>query len=308
MRIVVAVGGTALLRRGDRLDASVQRWHIAQAARALAPIAAEHQLVICHGNGPQLGLLAVESEGDNTLKSPYPLDVLGAQTQGMIGYWLVQELHRAGVRSPLAALITQTMVADADKASDRQAFIGTGYTQDEIELWAGNLGWHFRFDGTNWRRSVPLLQPAAIREIDTIRLLADAGTTLVCGGGGGVPVAHADDLLGGVDAIVDKDLTAAMIAIELNADRLLILTDVDAVKRNFGTASERSLERATASELVGMDLDELSMGPKIRACARFTEATGRQAAIGALQNASDVLAGRAGTTVLADQSSNSPTF
>jgi carbamate kinase len=284
--------------QGERSEASLERWHIAQAARALAPLAAKHQLVICHGNIPQLGQLALESEGDNTLTGPYPLDVLGPQTQGMIGYWLVQELHRAGVQAPLAALITQTVVDRADPGFRKpREFIGPGYTNDQVQLWGADLGWRFALDGANWRRVVPLLRPVAIREIDTIKTLADAGTILVCGGGGGVPVSHEDDVLGGVDGVVAKDLTAEMLAIELDADRLLVLTDIDCVKQDYGGPQKANIDRISADELATMTFDDWSIGPKIEACIQFTRATGRPAAIGALRDAADVLAGRTGTTV-----------
>lgn len=300
MRIVVAIGGNALLRRGEAPDALPQRHHVEAAAAALAPLAAEHQLVLCHGNGPQVGLLAVESSDDPGLQQPYPLDVLGAQTQGMIGYWLTQALHNQGVR-PVVALVTQTVVRSDDPAFGAPTkFIGAGCTAGQARDLEARRGWTTRQDGATWRRVVPSPEPLRLVEQDTVDALVRAGTTVVCGGGGGAPVVEQPDgTLRGVEAVVDKDLLAAVLAVAVGADRLLVLTDVAGVFSGFGTPQARLLPRLAPGELAGLGAPAGSMGPKLAACRRFVEATGGSAAIGALADAGALLAGTAGTTVSA---------
>jgi carbamate kinase len=299
MRVVVALGGNALLERGERPDAVIQRRHVRQAAVALAPLAAGHQLVLCHGNGPQVGVLALESQADTSLSRPYPLDVLVAQTQGMIGYWIVQEFRRAGVGQPVVCVVSQTVVDPSDPAFGHPTkFIGASYGQDEAQALAARLGWAIAADGPRWRRVVPSPRPLGLVEIDTVRALADAGVLVVCGGGGGVPVARSPaGELTGVEAVVDKDLTAADLAITLKADRLLVLTDVPAIIRGYGTPDAQPIAAIGAGALAAMTFPAGSMGPKVEACLRFVTVTGQRAAIGALTDAADILAGRAGTTI-----------
>ncbi len=299
MRVVVALGGNALLERGERPDAVIQRKHVRQAAAALAPLATDHQLVLCHGNGPQVGVLALESQTDTSLSRPYPLDVLVAQTQGMIGYWLVQELSNAGIAQRAVCVTSQTVVDPSDPAfSNPSKFVGTSYDKSEAQTLAARLGWTIAADGPHWRRVVASPRPLALVEIETIRSLADAGMLVVCGGGGGVPVMRSQaGQLTGVEAVVDKDLTAAELAITLRADRLLILTDVPAVICGFGTPGARPIDAIDADALSAMTFPAGSMGPKIEACIRFARASGQPAAIGKLTNAADILAGRAGTTI-----------
>jgi carbamate kinase len=301
VRVVVALGGNALLERGERPDAVIQRRHVRQAAVALAPLAADHQLVLCHGNGPQVGLLALESQGDRSLSQPYPLDALVAQTQGMIGYWLVQELRNAGVAQRALCVISQTVVDRADAAfGNPTKFIGAGYDEDEARALAARLGWAIAADGPRWRRVVASPRPLGLVEIETVRSLADAGVLVVCGGGGGVPVARTEaGELAGVEAVVDKDLTSAELAITLKADRLLVLTDVPAIIRGYGTPGARPIQAIDADALAAMTFPAGSMGPKVEACVRFVRASGQPAAIGALADAADILAGRAGTTISA---------
>ena len=300
MRIVAALGGNALLERGEKPDAAIQRRHVRTAAEALAPLAAEHQLVICHGNGPQVGMLAIESAADPALSAPYPLDALGAQTQGLIGYWLAQELHNAGVVRPVLPIITQTVVAACDPAFDAPTkFIGPVYERRLAQRLALQHGWTVVPDGKWWRRVVPSPEPQRIAELAGIRTLLLAHAVVICAGGGGAPVVENDDgALVGADAVVDKDLSAALLARDLGADVLLLLTDVAAVQRDFGTERATPILSAPVAELRGMQFPAGSMGPKIDACCRFVEFTGRRAAIGSLADAADVLAGRAGTTVL----------
>jgi carbamate kinase len=302
VRIVVALGGNALLERGEPAEAFVQRGHARQAAQALAPLAAEHELVICHGNGPQAGILAMESESDKTLAQPYPLDVIGAQTQGMIGYWLVQELHNAGLAKPVIAVVTQTVVDSSDPAFAAPAkFIGRGYQHRRAKTLAERGGWHIAADGGLWRRVVASPEPVRLVELPVIRWLVDQGAVVVCAGGGGVPVVEeADDArLTGTAAVVDKDLTAALVASRIGADRFLVLTDVPAVMRGWGTPDAEPITTIDLAGLDGMTFPAGSMGPKVEACARFVRTSGRPAAIGSLPDAAALLDGTAGTTITA---------
>ncbi|MET3720336.1 MULTISPECIES: carbamate kinase [unclassified Arthrobacter] len=298
MRIMVALGGNALLERKDRPDADVERHHIREAAAALAPLADEHQLIVCHGNGPQIGLLAMESEADPSLTAAYPLDALGAQTQGMIGYWLTQELRNAGVLRPVVAVITQTVVDAADPGfASPSKFIGRTYPRSEAESLAARHGWQVRADGSSWRRVVASPQPLGIVEQDCIQHLLHIGALVVCGGGGSPVVRDLSGQLRGVEAVVDKDYTSTRIALDVGADRLLLLTDVAAVMRDFGTPHARPIDRISVEKLAELQLPAGSMGPKVAAGAWFTAATGHPSAIGALAEAAAVLGGSAGTTI-----------
>ena len=299
MRIVVALGGNALLQRGEKPDAEVQLAHIRTAARALAPLAVAHELLICHGNGPQVGMLALESEDDPTLTEPYPLDVLVAQTQGMIGYWLQQALTNAGVRKPVLSLVTQTVVDAHDPAfATPDKFVGPSYDHPQARDLADRHGWHIAADGERWRRVVASPAPQRILEQASATALLKRQTVVICAGGGGAAVTvDATGELRGVDAVVDKDLTAAMLAIAVRADRLLVLTDVPAVMADFGTPAARPLRQLNPDDLAGRHFAAGSMGPKIEACAQFLRATGHPAAIGALPDAVAVLGGTAGTTI-----------
>ncbi|MGW6442654.1 carbamate kinase [Lentzea sp. NPDC055074] len=297
MRIVVALGGNALLQRGERADASVQLHHVEAAARALAPLAAEHELVVCHGNGPQIGLLALESEADPSLSRPYPLDTLGAETQGMIGYWLAQSLCNAGVRRPVLAVVTQTVVDAADPAfAAPTKFIGPIYDRDQADQLAEQNGWTMAADGPHWRRVVPSPEPLRLVEQESVEQLVSGGTVVVCAGGGGAPVVD-DGQLRGVEAVVDKDLTSAVLAIGLKADRLLLLTDVPAVMTDFGLPDAEPLRHLDVAEIDRLTFPAGSMGPKVEACRRFVVATGSTAAIGALTDAKALLSGDVGTTI-----------
>jgi carbamate kinase len=300
MRVVVALGGNALLRRGEKPDALVQRHHVRRAASSLAQLADDHELIICHGNGPQVGMLALETEADRSLSRPYPLDVLVAQTQGMIGYWLAQELRNAGLDRPVVSVVTQTLVHKDDPAFERPTkFIGRTYPEARARVLATRHGWTIAKDGASWRRVVASPQPIGLVEEDAVRCLVDSSAVVVCGGGGGVPVTDDGTAIRGVDAVVDKDRVAAMLAVTFAADRLLILTDVPALLRDFGTRSEEPIRSITTTELAAMSLPDGSMGPKAGACIEFTEATGRSSAIGDLADANSVLSGASGTTITA---------
>jgi carbamate kinase len=299
MRIVAALGGNALLQRGERPDSGVQLHHVRAAVEALAPLAHGNQLVITHGNGPQVGLLALESAGDRSLSTPYPFDVLGAETQGMIGYWILQALQNTLSGREVAALITQTMVSVCDPAfAEPTKFVGPVYEEAEAKRLARAAGWTVKRDGRYWRRVVPSPAPRRIVEIGLIRRLCDAGIVVVCAGGGGVPViCNEEGELEGVEAVVDKDATAALLAEALDADALLLLTDVPAVELDHGSPDAQPITRTTPAFLRAHRFPSGSMGPKIDAVCRFVELTGRVAAIGALADARDILAGHAGTLV-----------
>jgi carbamate kinase len=299
MRIVAALGGNALLERGEPPDSDIQQAHVLKAAGALGPLAASHDLVITHGNGPQVGLLALESARDPALSRPYPFDVLGAQTQGMIGYWLVQAMQNALPGRRAACLVSQTVVQPGDPAFANPAkFVGPVYDELTARKLAEAHGWQVRQDGTRWRRVVPSPEPAELLDLGCARLLADSGVIVVCAGGGGVPVVRdGAGSLYGVEAVVDKDLTAALLARELHADALLLLTDIDAVQDGFGTAQARPIRRATPAQLRARSFPAGSMGPKIEAVCRFVEATGKMAAIGQLSDAQALLDRKAGTII-----------
>jgi carbamate kinase len=300
LRVVAALGGNALLRRGERPEADAQRANVARAVHALAAIAREHDLVVTHGNGPQVGLLALQASAYEAV-APYPLDVLGAETEGMIGYLLEQGLGNELPGRAVATLLTQVVVDPADPAfADPTKFVGPVYDAGTAQTIAAQHGWTVRPDGEHWRRVVPSPEPQRLVELPTIRLLVDAGVLVVCVGGGGVPVrATPDGALHGVEAVVDKDLAAALLARELEADVLLLLTDVPGIEVERGTPSAHLLRDTTPSALRRLALPAGSMGPKAEAAARFVEATGRPAAIASLTQAGDALRGMAGTIVRA---------
>lgn len=299
MRIVAALGGNALLRRGERPDAAVQAANIARAVQALAPLAHEHELVLTHGNGPQVGVLALQSASDPQLTTPYPFDVLGAQTQGMIGYWLLQALQNTLPGRQVAAIINQTLVSAADPAFENPTKpIGEMYDEQRAKALAEERGWTVRQDGSGWRRVVGSPRPQRVVETRLIRLLLSSGAVVVCAGGGGVPVIRDEQgRLSGVEAVVDKDLTTSVLAEALDADVLLILTDVPHVLRGYGTAQEEPVLRATPAALQAEEFAAGSMGPKVDAACRFVEVTGDMAAIGRLEDAVEILGGRAGTII-----------
>jgi carbamate kinase len=299
LRIVVALGGNALLQRGEPPDADIQEHHVDSAVVPLTPLAGRHQLIITHGNGPQIGALALESAADRALSRPYPLDTLGAQTQGMIGYWIAQALSRTAPERRVACLVCRTLVrADDPAMSLPTKFVGPVYDEHTATLVAAERGWQMSRDGASWRRVVPSPEPVRIVELDLIDQLLQAGAIVVCAGGGGIPVTRDDNGgLHGVEAVIDKDLTAALLAIALGAHALLILTDVPAVISGYGTARARPIRRSTVAQLRAMSFPAGSMGPKVEAACRFAEATGKNAAIGRIDDAAALLAGTAGTTV-----------
>ena len=301
MRIVIALGGNALLERGEAPDADIQEKHVVRAAAALAPLASDHDLVITHGNGPQVGVLALESARDPALSHPYPFDVLGAQTQGMIGYWLVQALHNAVPGQPAGCLLSRTVVRADDPAfTNPTKFVGPVYDEARARQLDAARGWDVRQDGTAWRRVVPSPEPVGLVELEMIKNLADSGVIVVCAGGGGIPVVlDGDGAVRGVEAVVDKDLTAALLARSMAAGALIMLTDVAAVEDGYGTPHARPIRRATPREMRSYSFPAGSMGPKVAAACRFVEATGGMAAIGRLEDVAALLDGTAGTIVMA---------
>ena len=272
MRIVAALGGNALLERGEPPESGIQEAHVIKAVQALAPLALEHDLVITHGNGPQVGMLALESAQDPAISRPYPFDVLGAQTQGMIGYWLVQAVQNAAPARGVACLVSRTLVSADDPAfSHPSKFVGPVYDEQQARTLAAGRGWELRQDGSRWRRVVPSPEPVELLDLAFIRMLLGSGAIVVCAGGGGVPVVRDAGMLRGVEAVVDKDRTASLLARALGADALLLLTDVAAVHDGFGTPQARPIRQITPAELRARPFPAGSMGPKVEAVCRFVE-------------------------------------
>ena len=302
MRVLIALGGNALLRRGEPMTADQQRSNVAVAAGQLAAVAKEHELVISHGNGPQVGLLALQSAA-YTAVEPYPLDVLGAETQGMIGYLVEQELgNRLPFEVPIATLLTMVEVDPNDPAfDDPTKFVGPIYDETEAHRLADEHGWTVKADGAHWRRVVPSPRPVRIFEIRAMRWLLERGAIVICAGGGGIPTVYdkgADHQLRGVEAVVDKDLASSLLACDLEADLFVMATDVDAVYADWGAPNQRHLDRVTPEDLAGREFAAGSMGPKVQAAREFVSVTGNRAVIGSLAEIDGLLAGTAGTSVV----------
>jgi len=302
MLVVIALGGNALLRRDQALTEENQRRNIAVAAASLAPIAQDNALVITHGNGPQVGFLALQSAAYGTSEA-YPLDVLDAETEGMIGYLIEQALdNRLPAGRRCASLLTQIEVDPADPAfrhPDKP--IGPWYGEDQARQLAKARGWHIAPDGAHYRRVVPSPAPIRILELGIIKLLIDHGVIVICAGGGGIPtVRRADGSLVGVEAVIDKDLASSLLARELGADALLMLTDVDAVCTGWGGPGARAIRRTSPETIRRYPFAAGSMGPKVEAACAFVEQTGGIAGIGGLGDAQAILAGQAGTLVTPD--------
>ncbi|AXH37322.1 carbamate kinase [Humibacter sp. BT305] len=298
MRVVIALGGNALLRRGERPDAAVQATHLATAAPALVRMARAHQVVFVHGNGPQVGVLARESAADTALTAPFPLSLLTAATQGLIGALLQAALRDAGLHAPTVTVLTHTLIDPADPAFHTpDKFVGESYDRAHAIELGRRYGWSMAEDGGRWRRVVPSPRPLRVLEIDTIRALAQTGVTVIAGGGGGIPLRGGPGPAALVDAVVDKDYTAALLAREIGADLLLILSDVPGVLDRFGSPMARVIPAMTPLEARDLDLPAGSMRPKVDAAAQFTLATGKPAVIGALEDAEEAVAGRAGTRI-----------
>jgi carbamate kinase len=301
MRIVIALGGNALLQRGEPMTAENQRANIRLAAERIAVVAPGNEIVIAHGNGPQVGLLALQ-DAAYTAVDPYPLDVLGAETEAMIGYVIEQELgNLLPVEQPFATLLTMIEVDPKDPAFGNPTKpIGPIYDRDVAERLAADKGWAIAPDGDKYRRVVPSPKPKRIFEIRPIRTLVEQGCIVICAGGGGIPTMYGEDgNLRGVEAVIDKDLAAALLAEELDADLLVIATDVDAVYTDWGTPEQTRLGAVTVGEVVEMNLPAGSMGPKVAAACQFAAATGNEAVIGSLGDIDRIVTGAAGTRVRA---------
>lgn len=301
MRIVIALGGNALLQKDQPLEAELQRQNIAAAAMAIAEIAEGHELVITHGNGPQLGLLALQAESYRAVK-PYPLDILDAESEGMLGYQIQQALMNALPDRQIVAVLTQVLVDEKDSAFKNPTKpIGIFYPPGKRQKLNEQYGWELAEFENGLRRLVPSPEPKEILELPAIKLLVAHGMTVVCSGGGGIPVARdSSDQLRGVAAVIDKDLTSALLATALEADVLLLLTDVDAVYQDWGKANASPQKQATVGELRSITFETGTMAPKIEAACRFVESTGKFAYIGHLNQITNILAEQSGTKIMPD--------
>lgn len=304
MRIVVALGGNALLRRGQPMTAANQRENVRVAAQALAPLAKVHELVISHGNGPQVGLLALQAAAYDEVE-PYPLDILGAQTEGMIGYLIEQELgNLLPVEQPFATILTMVEVDAEDPAFQKPTKpIGPIYSKEKAEELAQKEGWSIAPDGEYWRRVVPSPRPKRIFEILPIKWLLEKGAIVICTGGGGIPTMYREDrTLAGAEVVIDKDRASALLALELEADLLIMATDTDGVYVDWGRLTARRIGRTTPAELCSYGFASGSMGPKVEAACNFVQQTGRRAGIGALGDLEQIVAGQAGTIIVPEAS------
>jgi carbamate kinase len=301
VRIVIALGGNALLRRGEPLTAEVQRANVRTAAEALAPLAVGNELVISHGNGPQVGLLALQGAAYKPDEA-FPLDVLGAQTEGMIGYVIEQELgNLLPFEVPFATMLTMVEV-DPDDPGFRNPtkFVGPVYEKADADRIGAQKGWVFKQDGDKWRRVVASPQPKRIFEIRPIRWLLERGTVVVCAGGGGIPTMYepgANRKLVGVEAVVDKDACSELLAREVGADLFIMATDAEAVFLDWGTPKQRAIHRASPEAMAQHRFPAGSMGPKVEAACQFARATGHTAAIGALADIAAIVRGEKGTLI-----------
>ena len=293
----MALGGNALLKRGQPLTAENQRRNVAIAAKALAPLAHDYQLVISHGNGPQVGLLSLQSAAYEEVEE-YPLDILGAQTEGMIGYMIEQELgNLLPMEEPLATILTMVEVDPEDPAFDNPTKpIGPVYSEQEAKTLAEQKGWSVAPDGEYWRRVVASPEPQRIFEMRPIHWLLENGATVICAGGGGIPTVYKPDgTLKGVEVVIDKDRASALLAFELDAGLLILATDTDGVYLDWGTEDARRIERITPEQIEQYEFEEGSMGPKVEAACGFVRRSGGRAVIGALTDMQGMVAGTAGT-------------
>ncbi|KHD24495.1 carbamate kinase [Vibrio caribbeanicus] len=295
--VVVALGGNALLRRGEPLEAEVQRHNIEIAVKTISEIAQEYNVVLVHGNGPQVGLLALQGLEYKKV-APYPLDVLGSETQGMIGYMLMQEFKNQMPNVNATCMLTQMTVDPNDPAfADPTKPIGPIYEEAEARELAEKYHWTIKPDGKHFRRVVPSPQPTGIIEHEAITALIGQGHLVICTGGGGIPVKRENGKLVGVEAVIDKDMSAAFLAKQLDADALLILTDADAVYLDWGKPTQHALRGTTPTELAKYEFDAGSMGPKIEASCEFIKQGGKVVGIGSLEDGLRILQGTAGTNI-----------
>ncbi|MGD9638298.1 MAG: carbamate kinase [Alphaproteobacteria bacterium] len=302
MRVVIALGGNALIRRGEKAEASTQMKNIDIACKSISEIAKEHQVVLTHGNGPQVGLLALQADSYKDV-TPYPLDVLGAETQGMIGYMLDQSLENLMPNQKIAIILTQIEVDPNDNAFKNPTKpIGPVYDQATAEKLAADRGWTIAPDGNYFRRVVPSPEPMEIVEKRSINLLVENDVLVVCNGGGGIPVMKQNDgKLKGIEAVIDKDRAAALLAKEVKADALVILTDAEAVATDWGKPDSKNIKTASPEDMKQWKFPAGSMGPKVDACCAYAKANPKGiACIGRLEDALDILAGKKGTIIKSD--------
>jgi carbamate kinase len=310
VRVVVALGGNALLKRGEPMTAENQRKNVRIAAEALAPVAADHDLVVTHGNGPQVGLLALQGAAYDKVEA-YPFDVLGAETEGMIGYMIEQELgNLVPFERPFATILTMIEVDPDDPAFQNPTkFIGPVYDKAEAHRLASEKGWVVKPDGDKWRRVVPSPIPKRVFELRPIQWLLERHTIVIAAGGGGIPTMYAkgeERRLLGVEAVIDKDLASELLARDIGADLFVMLTDAEAVYLDWGKPAQRAIHRASPAELRRHPFAAGSMGPKVDAACQFAEATGKTAAIGALADLPAIIRGEKGTLV--DMSNKAMTY
>jgi carbamate kinase len=301
MRVVIALGGNALLKRGQPMTAEVQRENVRAAVRSLAPLTTTHELVLSHGNGPQVGLLALQGACYREV-APYPLDVLDAQTEGMIGYLIEQELSSIlPPETSCATILTMVEVDPADTAfTNPTKFVGPVYEREEADRIADERGWSFRQDGKTWRRVVPSPQPNRIVELRPIRYLLEQGVIVICTGGGGIPIVVSggkNRTISGVEAVIDKDRAGALLAKDLSADLYIMATDVDGVYLNWGKPDAQLIRTTSPDELEKYSFPAGSMGPKVEAACNFTRKTGNRSAIGSLAEVKALVEGTAGTQI-----------
>lgn len=304
MRIVVALGGNALLRRGQPMTADNQRENIRTATAQIARVAPGNELVVAHGNGPQVGLLSLQAAAYTDV-APYPLDVLGAETEGMIGYMIEQELGNLLPKDvPFATLLTQVEVDPKDPAFKNPTKpIGPVYSEADAKRLAAEKGWDIAPDGDKFRRVVPSPKPKHIFEIRPIKWLLEKGTVVICAGGGGIPTMYGEDgNLKGIEAVIDKDLASSLLAQQLNSDLLVIATDVNAAFINWGKPDQKGIAYAHPDELEKLGFAAGSMGPKVEAACEFARKTGKTAVIGALADIEAIVQGKAGTRVSTEKS------
>jgi len=298
MKIVIALGGNALVKKNEKLESENLINHIKTASTIIAKIANKHQVILTHGNGPQVGLLALQATAYSDV-SPYPFDILGAESQGMLGYLLQRTLYNELPNKEISVILTNVIVDNKDKSMKIPTKpIGPFYTLEESKILQAKWGWQFVLANHLFRRVIASPRPQEIVELKTLKLLIDSGTLLICAGGGGIPVIKEGHQLSGIEGVIDKDLTASLLASSVNADILLILTDIDAVYLDWGTDASRPIKQCTPDELDIRNFQEGSMRPKIEAACQFASRRGKKSFIGDLMDAEMVLENKAGTLIM----------
>ena len=303
MRLVIALGGNALLKRGEPMLCEHQRENVSLACRQMAKADAGDELVVTHGNGPQVGLLALQNNAYKKVPM-YPLDVIGAESVGMIGYMIQQELvNYVPKTATLATILTQTQVDPNDPAFQHPTKpVGPVYEKEEAEQLAKQHGWTIAPDNDKWRRVVPSPDPKRIWGLAPLKTLVENGHIVICCGGGGVPTYFdKNGRLVGAEAVIDKDLASSVLAASLDADLFIIATDVDGAYINWGKPDQKKIVQADPKSLREFGFAKGSMGPKVEAACRFVERTGKTAVIGALSEIEKILAGESGTRVVKEE-------